>query len=253
MNKFFKLIDLLRVLIVTKQPFFSIFKKGFSIASSQIVHSLFKVDSQLKTIIDVGANQGQFALACSYFYKEAIIYSFEPVPETAVMTKLNTKHLKNIKVFEMALGSIEGSIDFYKNEYSHASSALPVSKLQLESHPQTSRTEIIKVPVRRLDDMMESIPSEGKILLKLDVQGFEKEVLMGATSFIKKVDYILFEASFVSMYDGEPLYEEMHSYVSNLGFEIVAPMAFLQTDSLQIMQMDMLYRRKFLGDENIIL
>ena len=244
MNTFFKIIDLLRVLIVTKQSFFSVFKKGFSIASSQIVYNLYKVDTQIETIIDVGANQGQFALVCSHFYKDAKIYSFEPVPETASVIKANTRHLKNIEVFEMALGSTEGSIDFYKNEYSHASSALPVSKLQLESHPQTAQTEIIKVPVKRLDDMAETIVSEGKILLKLDVQGFEKEVLLGATSFIKKVDYILFEASFVSMYDGEPLYEEMHNYVSGLGFEMVSPMAFLQTNELQIMQMDMLYRRK---------
>jgi len=244
MNTFFKIIDLLRVLIVTKQSFFSVFQKGFSIASSQIVYSLHKVDTQIDTIIDVGANQGQFALACSYFYKEAKIYSFEPVPETVNFIKANTKHLKNIEVFEMALGSTEGSIDFYKNDYSHASSALPVSKLQLESHPQTSQTEIIKVPVKRLDDIAETIVLKGKILLKLDVQGFEKEVLLGATSFIQKVDYILFEASFVSMYDGEPLFEEMHNFISELGFEINSPLAFLQNNELQILQMDMLYRRK---------
>ncbi len=244
MNKFFKVIDLLRVLIVTNQSFFSVFKKGFSIASSQIVYSLYKVDAQIETIIDVGANQGQFALACCHFYKEAKIYSFEPVPETAAILKANTQHLKNIAIFEMALGRTEGSIDFYKNEYSHASSALPVSKLQLESHPQTSQTEIIKVPVRRMDDIAETITLKGKILLKLDVQGFEKEVLLGATSFVKKVDYILFEASFVSMYDGEPMYEEMHNYISDLGFEISSPLAFLQNSELQILQMDMLYHRK---------
>ncbi len=81
-------------------------------------------------------------------------------------------------------------------------------------------------------------------LLKLDVQGFEKEVLKGATNTLNKIDYLLFEASFVTMYKGEPLFEEMHTYVKEIGFELIAPIGFLQSENLQILQMDMLYKRR---------
>jgi hypothetical protein len=46
------------------------------------------------------------------------------------------------------------------------------------------------------------------------------------------------------MYDGEPLFDEMHNFVKELGFEFIAPVGFLQTNELQILQMDLLYKRK---------
>lgn len=88
---------------------------------------------------------------------------------------------------------------------------------------------------------------DGPILLKLDVQGYEKEVLKGASEFIKRVDYLLFEASFVSMYEGEPLFEEMHDFVRGLGFRLVGPVGSLQTDKEQIVQMDMLYKKELIS------
>jgi hypothetical protein len=59
-----------------------------------------------------------------------------------------------------------------------------------------------------------------------------------------KIDYLLFETSFVTMYDGEPLFDEMHNFVKELGFEFIAPVGFLQTNDLQILQMDLLYKRR---------
>ena len=45
------------------------------------------------------------------------------------------------------------------------------------------------------------------------------------------------------MYNGEPLFDEMHTLIKSLGFEILAPVGYLQTDDLQILQMDMLYKK----------
>lgn len=59
------------------------------------------------------------------------------------------------------------------------------------------------------------------------------------------MEYILIEISFISMYNEEPLFEEMHAYLTSKNFEIVAPLGFLQiNNSSVIQQLDILYKRK---------
>ncbi|MCU0321693.1 MAG: FkbM family methyltransferase [Chitinophagaceae bacterium] len=244
MQLIFKIFDSLKVIISSKRPIASYFKKGSSIASTQIIHSMKKYVPELNTILDVGANQGQFAITSTFFYPAATIHSFEPVPDTYKLLEANTKNNASIKCNNYALGSNTGEIDFFSNDHSHASSALPVSEHQKNAIPLTARQHKIKVAVKTLDDIGNSLAIQSPILLKLDVQGFEKEVLKGAINFIQKVDYVLFEASFVSMYDGEALFDEMHTILKNMGFELIGPVGFLQTNDLQILQMDMLYKRK---------
>ena len=154
-----------------------------------------------------------------------------------------TKNINNIHCINYALGATEGEIDFYSNNHSHASSALIVSDFQKAVIPETLKTKQIKVDVNTLDKITTTLNIQSPILLKMDVQGFEKKVLEGGINFINKVDYLLFEASFISMYDGEALFEEMHTIVKNLGFELIAPTGFLQSKNLQVLQMDMLYKK----------
>ena len=69
--------------------------------------------------------------------------------------------------------------------------------LSMTSHLKKSIYEVIQkveVKVKKLDDLL-SLPSKQKIIMKLDVQGYEKEVLMGAIKNLKKIDYILVELS----------------------------------------------------------
>lgn len=216
-----------------------------SLASFNILDQLSRRIPRLGTVVDVGANQGQFACAVKRFFPQAVVHSFEPVPETFEKLSANTKQIAGIQVYNFGLGSVSGKIDFYQNEHSHASSALPISDFQKTELPETAKTRMITVPVKRLDDLGISVKeAEGSVLLKLDVQGYEKHVLLGATDFLKGVDYLLFEASFVSMYEGEPLFDEMHALVSEMGFRLLGPVGSLEVGASQIAQMDMLYVKK---------
>lgn len=214
-----------------------------SISSFNINLLLHDYSSDLKTIIDVGANVGQYAIASHRFYPNAIIHSFEPVPTTFLNLKANTTSIENIRVYSCALGDLEGKIDFYQNEHSHASSALEVSNEQKKALPITRNYKKIEVPIHTLDNFIFLSPITSPILLKLDVQGFEKNVLLGGEVFLKKVDYLLLEMSFVSMYNEEPLFDEMHEFIINKGFKLVGPVGALSSGSRQILQMDMLYTR----------
>ncbi|QNR84986.1 FkbM family methyltransferase [Pedobacter riviphilus] len=244
MNMLFKITDAVKVFLASGRSLGALSEKGASVASTLILHNCRHYIPVLGTIIDAGANQGQFAIAANHFYPGAHIHSFEPLPEVFSILQRNTSRLNSISTYNMALGNSSGTLEFYSNAYSHASSALHVSALQKNMLPKTAISHQIETPVQRLDDLHHKILFTSPVLLKMDVQGFEKEVLKGAINSLPQIDYLLFETSFVQMYDGEPLFDEMHDFVKELGFEFIAPVGFLQSEKLQILQMDLLYKRK---------
>ncbi|NIG54436.1 FkbM family methyltransferase [Chitinophaga sp. Cy-1792] len=244
MNLIFKMADAARVMLQSGKGLGGLLRNGASVASTQIMHNCGHYISQLNTIIDVGANKGQFALAAAYKFPHAKVLSFEPLPDAYKSLQQNTRKSARISAFNYALGSNDGQLAFYSNEYSHASSALQVSETLIALEPGTANAVLTQVPVKRLDTVLQQLPVNGPVLLKMDVQGFEKEVLSGAGNSLQQIDYLLFETSFVPLYKGEPLFDEMHHFVKSLGFEFIAPVGFLQSGKLQILQMDLLYKKR---------
>jgi FkbM family methyltransferase len=221
---------------------FDVMRGGYSISSHRILMGIGAHCREIKTIIDVGANQGQFALASTKKFPNANVISFEPLPEQYENFKVNLRNSKKVKIYNLALGEKVGIIDFYRNDHSHASSALPISEEQKKAIPETARTTKIQVGINRLDEVIQVNEIKGPSLLKLDVQGYERNVLEGATKLLPTIDYLVFEASFIPMYQGEPLFNEMHLYLKNIGFEIVAPVGFLEGKNGGILQIDFLYK-----------
>jgi hypothetical protein len=77
----------------------------------------------------------------------------------------------------------------------------------------------LQVPIKRLDACV-SKPLPRPILLKIDVQGFELEVLKGATDLLPQIDSIYVEASFVELYEGQALHEEIAQFLTAAGFRL---------------------------------
>lgn len=239
-----KMVRLLTTQRAVGQSLGDAFRNGYSIASTEIIHNICQYTTEILTVIDVGANQGQFAIASARGFQKATIYSFEPLPDVYPVLQKNVSTYPQIKSFNMALGSSNGVIDFYRNSHSHASSALPISTYQQTQLPETANTEKIQVSVQRLDQVRSELTLTRPVLLKLDVQGYEKEVLEGASAMLDQVDYLVFETSFVPMYEGEPVFNEMHEYVKSKGFELIVPVGSLQNKTGQYLQLDVLYGRK---------
>jgi FkbM family methyltransferase len=241
---FFQSADALKVIVRSNRAAHAFLKKGASISATRILENLSTLVPDLRTIYDAGAHKGQFALACAHYYPQANIYSFEPVPQTFEALRANTRKARRIVPIAGALGSTEGVLDFYHNQYSHASSALKVNDLQKQLLPKTSVYQCIQVPVHPLDHWTAKWPQDKPILLKMDVQGYEREVLKGASMSLPGVEYILLESSFQPLYEGEPVFEEMHDLMKTLGYALVAPLGFLESNRLQVLQMDLLYKKK---------
>ena len=240
--KFFRLITALKI---TNQGFLAIFHNGFSVASSILANNIQSYcGGNIRTVFDVGANKGQFAIAIAKLFPQSSIYSFEPTQKTFNNLVNNSSSYKNINCYNLALGEEVKEVDFYETDYSHANSVLPISEFQKKEFLNNSSARISKVKMSTFDNIFDELNIQSPVLLKLDVQGYEKIVLEGAKKSLEKIDFILIETSFIPFYDGEPLFGEMNSYLNEKGFEVVAPLDIFQTDSMQIVQMDMLYKKR---------
>lgn len=219
-------------------------EKKFSFASYKINRRLKEKVDTLNTIIDAGANQGQFALMASEFFPEAKIYSYEPLPEIYIVLKKNTsKYHAQISTYNIALGNKDGETKFYKNKYSLVSSALPIDiKNNHPNYSQFDSNEII-VPLNTLDTIAKTIEIKKPCLLKLDVQGFEREVINGAKLTLGLVDFILIEMPFYKLYENQPLFNELNDLLNENGFELFIPMDLNHGTDNDIIEIDFLYKR----------
>jgi FkbM family methyltransferase len=223
-------------------------RKSFSVSSFRVNALMATYQPVFNTIIDAGANIGQFALAAAQRFPMAEIYCFEPVPDVYKILKSNANKLPKIHAYKYAIGNTSGTIPFYRHDYTPASSAMVIQGDQ-EDHNRMNcdakHTKAIEVDISRLDDLISTLELniEQPALLKLDVQGYEKYVLQGAEKTLQSIDYIVLEASFVRLYENQPLFEELHELLRTIDFELVAPLDVNEGTNHSIVEMDILYRR----------
>lgn len=216
----------------------------FSVTSFNMVSSLLKQGICPRTVIDVGANVGQFAIASAKLFSGVKIYSFEPNPDCVIALQKNVSALSNVCVYQVALGDSEGEVTFHVNSHSHSSSILPLADTHKAAFPDAVECRDIRVRMSTLDAMMINVPLQPPVLLKLDVQGYETQVLSGAGKALERVDYVILEASFKPMYEGEMTFLDVISFMGRLDFELMRPVGWLSdAHTGEILQADLLFRR----------
>jgi len=217
----------------------------FSLESFLVTSRLRRFGINPLTILDVGANVGQFAIAARKTWPAAYVYSFEPSPEVAARLRSNIAKLGRMSVVEIALGEFAGVADFNINRRDQASSILPQSMRRNEIFPEETISQIIQVKVCTLDEALASCEVTGPVLLKIDAQGFEDRVLKGALNSLKKIEFVLLEASMNSLYEGELSFVEMLSLMDKMGFEFVRPLSWhLAPRTGEIIEMDILFANR---------
>lgn len=138
-------------------------------------------------VLDVGANVGQFTHAVKLFYPDAHIQAFEAHAAAYRQLVRNTAGLADVLVHHVALGQHHGELPFYEHNLSVMSSFQPYVGHEYPDEAVTS------VRVRPLDSVA-GLP-EVVSLLKVDVEGFELEVLKGAGMTLDKSEHLLVEVS----------------------------------------------------------
>lgn len=189
-------------------------------------------------IYDIGANVGTWTLLAKAVFPSSEIHAFEPLPGHVKQFNQSTERIDRVVLHEIGLGSNTGSAVMNVTDFSDASSFLPLSDSG-RRHWDLGNVSETSVPIHRLDDWIRAHGLPNPNLIKLDVQGFELEVLKGATNALARSSAVLTEVSFFEIYEGQCLFHEVTRFLSDSGFHLVAlgcggnvPVPLLQTEAL---------------------
>jgi FkbM family methyltransferase len=184
-------------------------------------HDRIICDLNLDTVVDIGANRGQFALCVRRLYPRAKIFSFEPLLKPAASyTKLFGAD-QRARLFNKAISKQPGSAAMHVSRWDVSSSLLPFAQAQHDNFPFTEESRSETVSVTTLSECLDPDSIEGRALLKLDVQGYELTALQGCENLLAKFNYVYVEASFIELYIGQALATDVIAYLFGKGFKLI--------------------------------
>jgi FkbM family methyltransferase len=174
----------------------------------------------INTIIDIGANNGDFAEFLANYFQAEETYAFEALPSYIPELEAKKATISNFHIFNVALSDRNGTEIFYQNSYGPASSFLPVSNISKNEYPETEGETETLVKVSKIDELLEIENFLPDILIKIDVQGWEDKVIKGGYKVFSCAKFVLIEMSFVPLYENQALFEEVHSLLVDLGYRL---------------------------------
>jgi len=215
----------------------------FSFTAFRMVSVLARKGLMPRTVLDVGANIGQFAIAAAKFFPHATIHAFEPLPSAAAALRRHAAGLPRVEVHQVALGDREGRAAFRVSANSVSSSLLRATRAHSDAFPDAAAVQEIEVQISTLDRELQNIPLEAPVLLKIDIQGAEAQALRGAASALERIEHVLIEASLVPLYEGESTLRELSALLENRGFRFETAVGFLESPRTgELLQIDALFR-----------
>lgn len=223
-------------------------RKGISYEHYRDLKKQWILDLDIKTILDIGANKGQFARLAREVFADATIYSFEPLPDCFAELKMALPDDKNFFPFENAIGSREETLEFFRSFHTPSSSFLKMEELHKEAFPESQEGQSAEptiVKVKTLDGVLGGETLEKNILVKIDVQGFEMEAIEGAKNILADARIVILEMSFLKIYENQPLFHDVYEKMYNLGFRFRGSLAqMLHPTTDEIVQTDAIFVRE---------
>ena len=183
---------------------------------SSHVHGLSRFLTAGDTFIDIGANHGSFAIVASKLVgAQGCVIAIEPQPRLAkvVEQSLSANALGKFQVQPIAVCDFEGEVALLIPRHSSGMAGIYPAFSGGEEHTR------VQVPIRRLDDCCAWRDLPGRILIKLDVEGSEYAVLVGAQKLIAaRKPNLLFEINPKSLQAAGITEEKMKRLLSDLGY-----------------------------------
>jgi FkbM family methyltransferase len=196
-----------------------------------------------RTVIDAGAHRGQFALLALELFPTARVFAFEPLAGPRAQCCAALAGEARLTIVPAALGRNATERAMYVAAHDDCSSLLAPAPDALRVLPQAWPMAAETVRVVPLAEVITPDQLVAPALLKIDVQGFEREVLEGAGELLARFDAIYLEAWFRELYLGQALAGELIGYLAGRGFALDGVYNLLCDASGRALQADLDFRR----------
>ena len=173
----------------------------------------------IETIIDVGANRGQYGTELRHAGYTGKIISCEPLPTPFEALRSRAAPDPQWKCLNIALSDQNRSLDLNVSLATEYSSALPILPETVARDSKACVTSTETVKARTLDSLWEELEvGAGASMLKIDTQGSEEAILNGAQVSIRELTAIQLELSAEPIYEGQTVMELMIARLRTYGF-----------------------------------
>lgn len=203
---------------------------------------------EIKHVVDIGANRGQFALVARRCFAGAKIDSFEPLEEPRQKFQAVFAADSNVRLHPVAIGERTGDEVIHVSRRDDSSSLLPITGEQVNLFPETAEKEVRVIQVATLNEIFEGEEQiDTPSLLKIDVQGYELPVLRGCTSLLHRFKYVYVECSFVELYAGQALADEVIHFLRSNKFRLTGVHNVFYSQDGKAIQADFLFESVSIG------
>ena len=235
---------------ITKKIFqsFGILIRKYNPATSEELRRIKLLQHyHIDLVFDIGANKGQYAMGimdAGYVNK---IVSFEPLSSVhSIIENESRKHANWNVAPRCAIGAKNEQIEINISANSVSSTLLNMLDSHIEGAPESKIIGKEKVKVFPLDEIGEGYIANSKnIFLKIDVQGFEQEVLKGAQKMIDRAKGIEMEISLIPLYENQNwLLPQVLDYMHQKGFTLTSIVpAFTDNKTGKVLQCNGIFFR----------
>jgi FkbM family methyltransferase len=196
-------------------------------------------------VFDVGAAKGLYGRGLRQFGYDSVIVSFEPLNDAFGKLERESRADSSWHARHYALGAASGELAINIAGNSDSSSLLPMLERHTSAAPTTNYVGTQTVSLKRLDDVAgEWIRSSSRAFLKIDAQGYERDVLEGASGVMGDIRGVQIELTFEPLYEGGMLFDEAIELLLSQGFSLqgLEP-GFRDPTNQQLLQADGVFFR----------
>jgi FkbM family methyltransferase len=200
---------------------------------------------EINKILDIGANDGGFAKEMFEIGYRGKIISFEPLLSAYSIIEAKSRNNNKWSTINKALGDFDGESFINVSKNSVSSSMLNMLPTHLNSAPASKYISKERIIVNKLDSIYDDFCLDNEnVYLKIDTQGFEKQILDGALNSLKNIKGVQLELSIIPLYDVTVTYIEMITFLNELGFELYSiESGFSDMKTGQLLQIDAIFFR----------
>lgn len=167
------------------------------------------------TVIDVGAFKGEWAGLCRAVFPQSRVLMIEPVPDRVRQLQERCARDPNLSVLQALVGSSECNLSFVEQESNSHVTAAP-------------RAESQALPSKPLDALVRDTPFARSELIKIDAQGYDLEIIKGATVTLRSAEVVIIELSLIPLHSFAPTLRDAIDALDDRGFRLFDICSFIR-------------------------